>query len=253
MHKSITKIFIILSLTTYICGISITAQDVTSNNTAAHTRTRMRTRTLQKKNQTKRTSKNGIQIPLDLRESILATFSNDNDNGNENSNQRTLAKNSKSKKSKKGKQSKGMDMNTKSSKASKGSKGMTDHSTSTAIVDANVDMDIDGDTNANSTFNAVSREFVFPTSSPPTSSPPTSSPSFSPTLNFELSECSTYDYYWKKDLYETCGDDWTTCACPGAQRRIENGDINCSTASCPSNCDVCYLCLMEFNDCVSYY
>jgi hypothetical protein len=62
-------------------------------------------------------------------------------------------------------------------------------------------------------------------------------------------------HYRRKDLFETCGDDWSTCACPTARRRIGNGDINCSTASCPRNCEVCYLCLMEYNDCVAscYY
>ena len=52
----------------------------------------------------------------------------------------------------------------------------------------------------------------------------------------------------RKDLYETCGDDWSECSCAGAERRIGNGSIDCTTAVCPNNCDVCVLCLMEFND-----
>jgi len=80
-------------------------------------------------------------------------------------------------------------MNTKSGKASKGSKGMMDPSTSAVVVDAVVDVDMDID--AKSTNNAVGRTIVFPTSSPPTTYP-----SSSPTVPFELSECSTYDYYW---------------------------------------------------------
>lgn len=123
-------------------------------------------------------------------------------------------------------------------------------------------------------------ETAAPTFFPSTSASPSSMPSSSPTLVFDLGNCETYDYYWyvranrvkdlcffitspyhvfnpskqfrKKDLYHTCGSDWSTCECKGASWRIEKGDIDCATAACPKHCDVCYFCLMEVNNCVSF-
>lgn len=37
------------------------------------------------------------------------------------------------------------------------------------------------------------------------------------------------------------------CICEDAQRRVDNGQIDCSTGGkkCPDNCDVCDICLEE--------
>ncbi|GFH51197.1 predicted protein [Chaetoceros tenuissimus] len=143
--------------------------------------------------------------------------------------------------------------NTKSKKSTKSKKAKRSKSKKSEVVNtADTNNQIFSRTSKIKTEEEVQIETAAPTFVPSTSASPSSIPSSSPTLVFDLGNCETYDYYWKKDLYHTCGSDWSTCECKGASWRIEKGDIDCATATCPFNCDVCYFCLMEVNPCINF-
>ncbi len=58
------------------------------------------------------------------------------------------------------------------------------------------------------------------------------------------------------DLNESCVEtddgDLINCQCNDAQRRIDNGQIQCGNELCPDDCDVCKYCLYYVVDCHSH-
>jgi hypothetical protein len=68
--------------------------------------------------------------------------------------------------------------------------------------------------------------------------------------------CISLFLYRLIDLNETCVEtvdgDLINCQCPDAQRRIDNGQIQCGNELCPSDCDVCKYCLYYVVDCHSH-
>jgi hypothetical protein len=70
---------------------------------------------------------------------------------------------------------------------------------------------------------------------------PSLSPSHSPTeLNFNLSQCETYQDIWTTDVL-------VDGICKDAQEKITNEEINCETSTCPENCNICQQCLTKLN------
>lgn len=54
------------------------------------------------------------------------------------------------------------------------------------------------------------------------------------------------------DLESTCDPYYRTCQCTDAQRLINEGKIDCETASCPEDCALCDFCLEDLiPNCIS--
>jgi hypothetical protein len=57
-------------------------------------------------------------------------------------------------------------------------------------------------------------------------------------------------------LYLSCEEndegERINCQCNDAQRRIDNGQIDCSVDMCPDDCEVCKFCLYNVLDCKSH-
>lgn len=59
------------------------------------------------------------------------------------------------------------------------------------------------------------------------------------------------------DLIQSCdisdSGDLSNCKCKNAERLIDNGQINCDTDHCPSDCEICEICLVDVlqTDCYS--
>ena len=52
------------------------------------------------------------------------------------------------------------------------------------------------------------------------------------------------------DLSNTCDFMFRDCQCSDAQRRIDNGQIDCATDQCPDNCSICMHCLTDEISCI---
>ena len=146
--------------------------------------------TLQNKHRSQ--TSNHIQVPHELRQSILAEFSNRRGLGKKSHKSKSLKSSNKggggtrgSKSSKSGKSRANQPVAT-TIQGSKGTKSKSSKiQSSETIGEIEIPVDSSGETRGDFDFTR--------TSSAPTIA---SSPSSSPSLHFELSECSTYDHYW---------------------------------------------------------
>ncbi|GFH56187.1 hypothetical protein CTEN210_12663 [Chaetoceros tenuissimus] len=74
---------------------------------------------------------------------------------------------------------------------------------------------------------------------------PSSEPTGFPSIGFDLQNCDSYSRVWLFDLESTCDPYYRTCQCTDAQRLINEGKIDCETASCPEDCALCDFCLQD--------
>mmetsp|Transcript_24166 Transcript_24166/g.27586 ORF Transcript_24166/g.27586 Transcript_24166/m.27586 type:complete len:207 (+) Transcript_24166:106-726(+) len=72
---------------------------------------------------------------------------------------------------------------------------------------------------------------------------------------FDLQVCSTYYTQWLIELHSSCDespsiDDFDDgCQCSDAQRRIDEGQIDCENVECPFDCEICTTCIFYVTSC----